>query len=116
MCCSLHRFALFFFNDTATTEIYTLSLHDALPISAFAGGDATSFRQYQLPEALMDMSTTCAAFTPAMPTSPPPARLPSTHLRHRSKIMAAAALKPLYTSASLTKAIPAAAPVRSCDA
>src|SRR2546430_8312814 len=27
----------FFFNDTATTEIYTLSLHDALPISALAG-------------------------------------------------------------------------------
>src|SRR5208337_3898798 len=26
--------AFFFFNDTATTEIYTLSLHDALPISA----------------------------------------------------------------------------------
>src|SRR2546426_4647373 len=26
----------FFFNDTATTEIYTLSLHDALPISAGA--------------------------------------------------------------------------------
>src|SRR2546430_13682459 len=25
---------LFFFNDTATTEIYTLSLHDALPICA----------------------------------------------------------------------------------
>src|SRR2546425_9702033 len=25
----------FFFNDTATTEIYTLSLHDALPISAY---------------------------------------------------------------------------------
>src|SRR5438874_4852723 len=27
-------FASFFFNHTATTEIYTLSLHDALPISA----------------------------------------------------------------------------------
>src|SRR2546426_9943298 len=27
---------LFFFNDTATTEIYTLSLHDALPISPLA--------------------------------------------------------------------------------
>src|SRR3712207_7677853 len=27
---------LFFFNDTATTEIYTLSLHDALPISDMA--------------------------------------------------------------------------------
>ena len=26
----------FFFNDTATTEIYTLSLHDALPISVFS--------------------------------------------------------------------------------
>src|SRR3712207_7522617 len=25
---------IFFFNDTATTEIYTLSLHDALPISS----------------------------------------------------------------------------------
>src|SRR6202012_1338593 len=32
---------LFFFNDTATTEIYTLSLHDALPIS---GGDPAGGR------------------------------------------------------------------------
>src|SRR3712207_9363282 len=34
----------FFFNDTATTEIYTLSLHDALPISALVivgDGDGT---------------------------------------------------------------------------
>src|SRR2546426_8875713 len=32
--CSLPLcFFFFFFNDTATTEIYTLSLHDALPIS-----------------------------------------------------------------------------------
>src|SRR5256885_9721036 len=30
----------FFFNDTATTEIYTLSLHDALPISWKAEPDA----------------------------------------------------------------------------
>src|SRR5258706_10220182 len=29
---SSHWFFFFFFNDTATTEIYTLSLHDALPI------------------------------------------------------------------------------------
>src|SRR2546429_9798409 len=29
----IHFFSFFFFNDTATTEIYTLSLHDALPIS-----------------------------------------------------------------------------------
>src|SRR2546422_10220841 len=31
-------FFFFFFNDTATTEIYTLSLHDALPISLNAEG------------------------------------------------------------------------------
>src|SRR3712207_7597477 len=30
--CDLSRWFFFFFNDTATTEIYTLSLHDALPI------------------------------------------------------------------------------------
>src|SRR5260370_39555945 len=34
---------LFFFNDTATTEIYTLSLHDALPISQF-GHDRSGAR------------------------------------------------------------------------
>src|SRR2546427_8418386 len=33
MLSSLVFFFFFFFNDTATTEIYTLSLHDALPIS-----------------------------------------------------------------------------------
>src|SRR2546426_5231598 len=30
-------FLFFFFNDTATTEIYTLSLHDALPIFLLSG-------------------------------------------------------------------------------
>src|SRR3712207_9235400 len=38
----LRGFLFFFFNDTATTEIYTLSLHDALPISwrdSGLGGD-----------------------------------------------------------------------------
>src|SRR2546430_7441840 len=34
----------FFFNDTATTEIYTLSLHDALPISARIARNPTSPR------------------------------------------------------------------------
>src|SRR2546422_6164433 len=35
---TLHTlFIFFFFNDTATTEIYTLSLHDALPICSVAG-------------------------------------------------------------------------------
>src|SRR5574343_1925999 len=33
-CVFISFFFFFFFNDTATTEIYTLSLHDALPICA----------------------------------------------------------------------------------
>src|SRR3712207_9538609 len=33
------QFIVIFFNDTATTEIYTLSLHDALPISQHARRD-----------------------------------------------------------------------------
>src|SRR2546425_5740156 len=45
-----HTYFLFFFNDTATTEIYTLSLHDALPIyqyklpvnTAWTPGDYTA--------------------------------------------------------------------------
>src|SRR3712207_9538605 len=36
-------YILFFFNDTATTEIYTLSLHDALPI---AGDEPCPLRQH----------------------------------------------------------------------
>src|SRR2546426_8728088 len=35
-------FSFFFFNDTATTEIYTLSLHDALPISPRGAGSLES--------------------------------------------------------------------------
>src|SRR3712207_9430786 len=39
---SYSRSCFFFFNDTATTEIYTLSLHDALPISSgWPGPDVT---------------------------------------------------------------------------
>src|ERR1044071_8286624 len=46
----------FFFNDTATTEIYTLSLHDALPISSHRTSDcarcsysSTAFRRPNTP-------------------------------------------------------------------
>src|SRR3712207_8835679 len=35
------NYVFFFFNDTATTEIYTLSLHDALPICRRGGGGDT---------------------------------------------------------------------------
>src|SRR3989454_6179893 len=45
-CATIYCF--FFFNDTATTEIYTLSLHDALPIffvQAITGSDAIQLTQ-----------------------------------------------------------------------
>src|SRR5258708_13535106 len=48
-------FVFFFFNDTATTEIYTLSLHDALPISLFVEaerGAAAAYPRSSFPEAL----------------------------------------------------------------
>src|SRR2546427_9612996 len=48
----------FFFNDTATTEIYTLSLHDALPISK--GG--------------WKRSSTSRRWSPTSPPSPSPTR------------------------------------------
>src|SRR5258707_15301239 len=40
-------FMSFFFNDTATTEIYTLSLHDALPISRYLGADDLGVGQFR---------------------------------------------------------------------
>src|SRR2546425_13183194 len=43
LCCVFIVCFFFFFNDTATTEIYTLSLHDALPI--FAAGDRADHRR-----------------------------------------------------------------------
>src|SRR3712207_7255770 len=39
----------FFFNDTATTEIYTLSLHDALPICACFHRSNSPFQVHLLP-------------------------------------------------------------------
>src|SRR3712207_9281498 len=51
----------FFFNDTATTEIYTLSLHDALPIS---GREYKPFNYYGAPDAeniIIAMGSVCEA-------------------------------------------------------
>src|SRR3989441_7169295 len=41
--------AFFFFNDTATTEIYTLSLHDALPISSVQVKNIATGRVQEVP-------------------------------------------------------------------
>ena len=52
----------FFFNDTATTEIYTLSLHDALPISSLGG------RCPEGPDEGMEHSSKCDAVRNCSPT------------------------------------------------
>src|SRR5258708_20140628 len=44
----LVTYSYFFFNDTATTEIYTLSLHDALPISLLRHQRINALRQHGL--------------------------------------------------------------------
>src|SRR3712207_8486336 len=64
MSCLTDSFICFFFNDTATTEIYTLSLHDALPIfwqrascaarSRYGALDAQQFRRAAV-HALIDL-------------------------------------------------------------
>src|SRR5437016_14011523 len=48
LCTCIYLFPSFFFNDTATTEIYTLSLHDALPIFS---------KQQQVSEIMRQMLT-----------------------------------------------------------
>src|SRR5437667_12846926 len=57
---SFSPYVIFFFNDTATTEIYTLSLHDALPISPASfttPADAVSPSHFRV---LMEISSTRA--------------------------------------------------------
>src|SRR6266404_2960213 len=59
---SSSRKVLFFFNETATTKIYTLSLHDALPILVVAGNEAAYRDQRAQQEAglavLLSLATT----------------------------------------------------------
>src|SRR3712207_7641203 len=57
-------FLFFFFNDTATTEIYTLSLHDALPIFArlFKGGEYEALTVLALKEVVDQLEGAADAF------------------------------------------------------
>src|SRR3712207_9013448 len=76
---------MFFFNDTATTEIYTLSLHDALPIFSMPDSTGAAKRNEERPKP-SGMTSTAACPSPSsgavsssmsrpvMPTSSVPAR------------------------------------------
>src|SRR3712207_7413000 len=57
----------FFFNDTATTEIYTLSLHDALPISMPAA--SASDRKVKLLASMLPASRSGTTSTLARPAT-----------------------------------------------
>src|SRR3712207_6964743 len=93
MCLSVHACDhFFFFNDTATTEIYTLSLHDALPICGAGSGvcraagsiarSATSIATNESALTAKHVATpTTAITTPASagPTDRKSTRLNSSH-------------------------------------
>src|SRR5258708_32664688 len=78
-------FVFFFFNDTATTEIYTLSLHDALPIS-------------------VQVHTLSNERGPVRPTGSPPRKASSfaqVCLRHKDSRASAAAKSQTHRTAFL---------------
>ena len=63
-------FCFFFFNDTATTEIYTLSLHDALPILSNTHVSSNLYFQKYIPETnwrvILDFGIIAGAFLGAI--------------------------------------------------
>src|SRR2546426_4864206 len=76
LCLRFQCFFLFFFNDTATTEIYTLSLHDALPISV----RSTSMGAATRPTAATATRASCTSSTGAGRGDRKSTRLNSSHL------------------------------------
>src|SRR3989475_4790003 len=74
-------FLFFFFNDTATTEIYTLSLHDALPISMI-DAQSSSFMRISRLSRVMPALLTRIEIGPnslAIPSDRKSTRLNSSH-------------------------------------
>src|SRR3712207_7130229 len=71
----------FFFNDTATTEIYTLSLHDALPILTMS--ERPTLVSHLMPVASPEVPQ---AVTLRRTTSPPPAPSRSRSEEHTSEL------------------------------
>src|SRR2546430_4493785 len=76
----MHLF-FFFFNDTATTEIYTLSLHDALPISQVNSSSRVHASFTGLPAALARRAASTAASPMCLPPYAEPASGTMTRTR-----------------------------------
>src|SRR2546430_6093693 len=69
----------FFFNDTATTEIYTLSLHDALPICNRSGNDAPTEGPATPLDTVSELSEIAPGITGAASIDRKSTRLNSSH-------------------------------------
>src|SRR3712207_8885059 len=77
-------FFIFFFNDTATTEIYTLSLHDALPIyfcliEQDIGGHENGILQQSVTDSLLRFGLSLVLRHPIQPADRKSTRLNSSH-------------------------------------
>src|SRR3989441_5032226 len=81
---SLLIFFFFFFNDTATTEIYTLSLHDALPISSSTGRRSTATPRRWGWRSACPCGSTAGSSTPTATTTPGSRRCSSSPPRRRA--------------------------------
>src|SRR5258705_7870384 len=73
-------FFFFFFNDTATTEIYTLSLHDALPICSTSVFGYHMAHPYLLPDCMCYHSRSASPSGCSMQLDRKSTRLNSSHL------------------------------------
>src|SRR5256885_14616789 len=73
-------FFFFFFNDTATTEIYTLSLHDALPILLGEPNAAKRSLRATIASASHWSPATAPILAPSSPLDRKSTRLNSSHL------------------------------------
>src|SRR6266576_6534802 len=91
-------FLFFFFNDTATTEIYTLSLHDALPICSQPRNLYRQRRQAVYPAAAIGCRH--AAFHPRDRKS---TRLNSSHVEISYAVFCLKKKTKKYTNPSLLK-------------
>src|SRR6266487_6037602 len=76
-------FFFFFFNDTATTEIYTLSLHDALPISPAKASSRSSWYEGRASLRCSNCPDIAIRRSPADDTSSRATPLPQAYARVR---------------------------------
>src|SRR3712207_7426239 len=101
------KLGFFFFNDTATTEIYTLSLHDALPISTgeVRARGVTSAPNAVLPPWLKQELTAILARLPAVTTPEEDRKSTRLNSSHANISYAVFCLKKKKTPSSHTMSI-----------